>query len=487
MFSTLDAKDFEKRRYPKTEYAKIEGVVPKSEEIDSVRLFLYNENTASQWSINITGMIIFTAKVKNGRYTFDIPVTEKPKYFSIYKNETIWPDKKGMLIHLHLIEKGDNILIDHSTQNPVFSGIGSVKHTLEGLYSNGDESMFEFDNSILSNKFKHSKSELEQYNIRCENMFTKTERLLQLLNNKKEEISEKSYQMIYCDMIGSCQYPIIEITSKLTNNIFKIAQSDKDAIELQFKRIERKLIRSSFSDSVTSSSIFYVRYFLNLLMLQKSLNNDTSNLIRYIVKSTENNMLRDKLLISTFGFSYKRNGNLTPFAADHMCNPSLKNDLLNFHNKQKNSHIFPLNFQLIDKNNKEINLSKFKGKVLFLDFWFVGCVPCADYYKRVVSLAESYFADSKDVVFITVCTEKDYERWLSAVNSKIYTSEKAINLFTGSQRNNHPLIKYLNIVSAPTPMLIDKNFKIFSRDEMILGRGGDANVLIDAIKECIVN
>ena len=86
-----------------------------------------------------------------------------------------------------------------------------------------------------------------------------------------------------------------------------------------------------------------------------------------------------------------------------------------------------------------------------------------------------------------MCTEKDYKKWIAALQSDIYTSQSAVNLFTGGIEMDHPLIKYLNVMGAPTPILIDKNFKIFSRDERSLGRGGNPGSLINTIQLCINN
>lgn len=483
---TIKAQGFEKLITHKNQYATIIGLVPESAGIDSVRLILYPENTSSELSLNITGMTTFTSKVKDGRYSFDIPVNDKLLYFSLYKkNAEASPERKDRLLNFHLVEKGDYVVINHFGPKLTFCGIGSAKHTLHVLFSNEDGYAYHFDNPELFEKPQLGDN-ITQYNLRCEDTLGKGKRLLQLLERSKAELSEKAYQVLYCEIIGNCQYPLIRLTRNLTENKtpFKIAQSDKDAIKLQFKSAQKKLMRSRFSDSITASSIRYVKYYAELLNLQRALKNDTIDLVKYIVKSTGKSQMRDKLLISIFGLSYKRYGKSIQLAIDHMHSPALRNDLVNFHDKQKNGAIMPGTFLLSDHNNKEINLLLYKGKVIFLDFWYIGCVPCADYYKTTVSVAKKSFIDSKDVVFITVCTEKDYKKWISALQSDVYTSKSAVNLFTRGIAD-HPLIKYFNVVSAPTPILIDKNFKIFSRDEILLGRGGNPSSLINTIKLCI--
>lgn len=484
-FHTIKAQGLEKSITPKNQYATIIGLVPKSAGIDSVRLFLYPENTSSDLSLNITGVTIFTSKVKNGKYSFDIPVNDKLLHFSLYKNAAGWPETANRFLYFHLIEKGDYVVINHLGPNLTFTGIGAAKHTLHVLFSNEEGYEYHFDNPVLHKKSLLARSKLEGYKLRCEDTFSKIKRLLQLLEKSKPDLSEKSYQVLYCEIIGNCQYPLIRLTRNSIDNQSMTAQSAKDDIKLQFRSFQKDLMRSGFADSITASAIRYVKYHFFLLDLQRSLSDDTVDFVKYIIKSTDQSQVRDKLLISLFGRSYKRHGKSIQLAIDHMHSPALRNDLVSFYNKQKNGAMLPDVFLLRDQNDKEINLSSYKGKVIFLDFWYVGCAPCADYYKTTVSVAKKGFTDSEEVVFITVCTEKDYKKWITAVQSEIYTSPSSVNLFTGSLEMDHPLIKYFNVVSAPTPILIDKNFKIFSRDEVLLGRGGNPNSLINTIKLCI--
>lgn len=485
-FHTIKAQVLEKSVAPKVRYATIIGLVPDSAGIDSVRLFLYAENTASDASVNITGMRTFTSQVKNGRYSFAIPVNGKLLYFSLYKNAGVWPETKERLLNFHLVEKGDYVVVNHFGPKLTFSGIGAAKHTLHQLFSDEDGYEYHFDSPALLAKRQLSNS-ITQYILRCQDTLGKIKRLLQLLEKSRADLSEQSYQVLYCEIIGNCQYPLMRITRTLTAKNVRIPQSDKDAIKLQFKSTQKDLMHSGFSDCITASSIRYLKYYAELLRLQHTLSNDTSGLIKYIIKSTDKSELRDKLLILAFGLSYKQYGKSIQFAIDHMHNPALKGDLVNFYDKQRSGAIVPDDFLLTDQNNKDINLSSYKGKVIFLDFWYVGCAPCAEYYKKTVSVAKKSFIDSKDVVFISVCTEKDYKRWISALQSDIYTSKSAVNLFTGGIEMDHPLIKYFNVMGAPTPILIDKKFKIFSRDEILLGRGGNPSSLINTIQLCIKN
>ncbi len=45
-------------------------------------------------------------------------------------------------------------------------------------------------------------------------------------------------------------------------------------------------------------------------------------------------------------------------------------------------------FQLYSADNELIKLSDFQGKVVLLDFWYVGCKPCIKAYKDIDSLKQ---------------------------------------------------------------------------------------------------
>src|SRR5699024_9512979 len=48
---------------------------------------------------------------------------------------------------------------------------------------------------------------------------------------------------------------------------------------------------------------------------------------------------------------------------------------------------------LKDRDGNSVELTKFIGKVIFIDFWFTGCGACKGYYRRSVSKVEKALAD----------------------------------------------------------------------------------------------
>ena len=109
------------------------------------------------------------------------------------------------------------------------------------------------------------------------------------------------------------------------------------------------------------------------------------------------------------------------------------------------------------KNNKGqiVSLNDFKGKVIYIDFWGVGCGPCIyDIKNHVPDLHKKY--KDKEVVFINICVDANDNEWKEALGK--YDLD-GINLIAEGWSNN-PVCKAYNVRGIPHYILIDKNGKI---------------------------
>jgi len=64
-------------------------------------------------------------------------------------------------------------------------------------------------------------------------------------------------------------------------------------------------------------------------------------------------------------------------------------------------------FKTTDMNGNRWDLKELKGKVVVLNFWFVGCPPCRKEIPELNKLVEEY-KDNKDVVFIALALDDKY-------------------------------------------------------------------------------
>lgn len=125
-------------------------------------------------------------------------------------------------------------------------------------------------------------------------------------------------------------------------------------------------------------------------------------------------------------------------------------------------------FKLKDSNGKTVKLSDFKGKVVVLDFWFTGCINCMNFYRSSLSNAERHYWHNSDVIFISVCIDKDKSTWLTSLKKGLYTSDASVNLYTGGLGDRHPVIKSYQITTYPQPIIINKTGGILSRSDNLI-------------------
>lgn len=117
----------------------------------------------------------------------------------------------------------------------------------------------------------------------------------------------------------------------------------------------------------------------------------------------------------------------------------------------------PVLFNFVDKDKKVVSDKSLKGKVVLLDFWFIGCFPCDLKMKEFEKLA-AYYKDNKDVAIITV--NAGFKDSFESFSKKIMSfPSNMVHLYDSAAI----IAKKLNLQGYPTEFLLDKNGII--RDE----------------------
>ena len=68
---------------------------------------------------------------------------------------------------------------------------------------------------------------------------------------------------------------------------------------------------------------------------------------------------------------------------------------------------------MIDKDNKRVQLSDFKGNCLIIDFWGSWCKPCRISNPKLVEIVNKYKTIGLQI--IGIAADKDNDEWLSAI------------------------------------------------------------------------
>lgn len=106
---------------------------------------------------------------------------------------------------------------------------------------------------------------------------------------------------------------------------------------------------------------------------------------------------------------------------------------------------------LKDLNDKEIQLSEFRGKVVFLNFWATWCPDCRIEMPSMEKLHARF--KSKNFAMVTINLKESPERVHNFFSTYKLT-------FTGLLDPNGKITSKMAIRALPTTLIIDKNGKI---------------------------
>ena len=99
-------------------------------------------------------------------------------------------------------------------------------------------------------------------------------------------------------------------------------------------------------------------------------------------------------------------------------------------------------------------LKKYRGKVIYLDFWASWCGPCKREMPYSTQLKKKY--DGKDVVFVYISTDKNAAQWENMVEQMELVGEH----YRASNKIKMELVERFNLQYIPRYVLINKEGKV---------------------------
>ena len=110
-------------------------------------------------------------------------------------------------------------------------------------------------------------------------------------------------------------------------------------------------------------------------------------------------------------------------------------------------------------DGKEVKLSDFYGKVLYIDFWATWCGPCVKETPHMEKLAERY-KDNDKILFISISTDDNAEAWRKKItNDKPFWPQYRI-----FGKSGNDFMSATNMRFIPRFMIVLPNGKIFNLD-----------------------
>jgi len=415
-------------------------------------LMLY-ENSFHQSSLQTERKEIAPVGSKGNTYLFILKDQLKPLYFSLAY-------KKGVSVVLLLdsyhFEPADeiNISMDKTAANGVF------KFIFEGKKAGKYKCQYELS-SITKTAVKNINADQPAKTTKYDRAMSAIDAQLELVDKYKSSLSPYSADLMKADIKSKLLFPL------LADWLFhySAAIENKDTL-IQSRLLNEYLNYNKFnfingSADILFQSRYYTRFIMTKIKIDYLVDNREFKYSGYFdkIKHMPDKLIRDKMMVSFFYLDDNQGAeifdNLLKEALLTVENYECRKKLSEFKKVTVGNKAF--NFSLQDITGKIVKLSDYRGKIVFIDFWFTGCGACKSYYSDVLSMVEKIYEHNAEVKFITICVDQDKEKWMSSLKSGIYTSEKAVNLFTNGEGNKHEIVRFYNIKGYPKPMMIDRN------------------------------
>ena len=115
-------------------------------------------------------------------------------------------------------------------------------------------------------------------------------------------------------------------------------------------------------------------------------------------------------------------------------------------------------FEVENTKKEPVQISDFKGKLLYIDFWATWCKPCREEMPHLNELIEEY--KNEEVVFLGVNLDRSkhaYQNW------SLFLAEHQLNgVQTIALNNQKAIIDQYNVYAIPRYVLIDQQGEIIN-------------------------
>ena len=364
--------------------------------------------------------------------------------------------------NIYMLNAGDEIHCVLSSEKFAFRGRGAVKlNCQDSIYRVKAKKSDKLIELMKMNNWTDATKLMEKS---ADSIFN---RRIEIVNSFKNIIGERLTKILLANCYGLRNY-----TDLRTASMFVNSERTKAYLSSEGYRTIDRYLTSDFEDELLILSPNFVdAIFTNLILKNAIRNQDNENwmpngflwVYQRIVEDYSG-LIRQKLLTSLF-LRYKVDS--TIFFKLEEAISIVDNDLYNeiLRNISDRSSVgSPFSTELLlAENGKTISFAEFKGKVVLVDFWFTGCMPCQKMNAALKPIVE-YFENNEEVKFVSVNVDQDRTRWLNSIKGGLYTHKMSINLFAGESVINgkqHPILEKYKITGFPTLILLYDN-RIYS-------------------------
>lgn len=116
-------------------------------------------------------------------------------------------------------------------------------------------------------------------------------------------------------------------------------------------------------------------------------------------------------------------------------------------------------FELKDINDKDLSLSRFAGKKVFLSFWASWCGPCRKEHPELIKKYEQL--KTKNIEFISISTDENKENWKEAVKKD---KLQWLQLIDKKDVKGLTIANKYGIYGIPSNVLLNEDGKVIGKD-----------------------
>lgn len=452
-------------------------------------ILLYWDDVISESSMQFTVHKSLVVPVKNGKFLFEVHPRNPLIYLKIGWENDNYGNLRDQNQYLYVAETGDQIALKiDSTSSGYrlsFYGQGAVKYN--SIY-NLSMRLTSLRNEWLNRNEQNYDPDYRSWRINRGNDLKEhlVQMQLAMLDKYRTNLPNHIYQIHKANVISH----IYQLNSSGLYNLLAAPPSGVPIDSVKFY-VNKALVwleeKITHLEAATNKEMLLVS--ANYTDLQLSVSKVQARLkdvpVLDVLLQIEPMAIRERAIASyllthsTTLDSHSKDSlfrHAVTILTDSVCIGALNNYI-----KDSGAGALAYNFSLPDAYGNQVSLSDFKGKVVFIDFWYVGCGGCADYYQRVVKNVKEYYKDDNEVVFIAVSIDKDRQKWLNGVKSGLYTSEEVVNLHCPDGLQN-PIINQFAVKYYPRPLLLDRSSKVVSDSTKEL-RDNGADGLINMIEK----
>ncbi|WP_316814104.1 TlpA disulfide reductase family protein [Pedobacter heparinus] len=219
--------------------------------------------------------------------------------------------------------------------------------------------------------------------------------------------------------------------------------------------------------SLNEDYLQYLIYKITTKLAAEQIQTEEANAYIYSqIKNQYKGKLRERL-ITYFLYTIGDSNSPVEFnryledAAQMVLDPFLKQLITGKSVFKKGARAYP--FSLQDTAGKVVSLDDFKGKVVLVDMWTVGCTGCALFSKMFEQKVFPQLKDSAGFKMVSIGLIKTRNHWLDVIGTGLYTSKSHVNLNIGKEGIKHPLLRHYKLNAVPFILLIDKKGNVYAK------------------------